>query len=136
MSNRSSYHDAIARELERAGVTAYDFEMGGKHPRVVFMKDGAKCVHGFPGTPSDSVRGLAQNVAVLRRILGLHAPKKVVSDRPRKRHSKTVAPDEVIHLTVGTNPLAKLAEWKPPSRFRWIKTNGREWRVEVIRPPD
>lgn len=57
------YRDAIEAELERAGIGDREFQYGGKHPRVVFVFNGKRCAHGYPSTPSDAVRGLAQNIA-------------------------------------------------------------------------
>ena len=131
---RGEYADALRAELLRAGVTDFEFQHGGKHPRVVYMHEGQRRMFVFPASPSDGRHGLRNAVADFRRHLGIAAPKQSRSRRiakPRKAQDAiSTTPDS---FTVKPNPLLVLRAWKPASRFAWIKTEGPTWRVEVLR---
>lgn len=60
--------DALAAELERAGITRYRSVMGGKHPRLVFEVAGRVRTYVYPGTMWDGPSRHAI-VAELRRML-------------------------------------------------------------------
>lgn len=67
--NRRDYELAIQREVaEWPGVTL-SFEEAGKHPRAVLTFGETSRFTPFPGTPSDSGRGLDIKVTEVRRML-------------------------------------------------------------------
>lgn len=67
--NRRDYEQAIEREVaEWPGVTV-TFEEAGKHPRAVMTFGEASRFTPFPGTPSDSARGLDVKISEVRRML-------------------------------------------------------------------
>lgn len=131
---RNEYRDVLAAEIERAGITDYTFEYGGKHPCVLFEVNGVKRKITFPKTPSDSQHGLMNAVSGIRKTLGTKAPKRAKSTRaPAKRIRRSAVPT-IDGLTLRPDPFACLALWKPPKpRYpvTWTKTGGKMWRVEV-----
>lgn len=129
------YIPAIRDEMARLGITDYEFRRGGKHLRVVWTRDGQSRFYVFPSSPSDGQRGMQNMLAGLRREIGVAAPERAKSVRPKKRRARDVlaVPDE---FTVRPDPLLVLLAWKPappPSRFLWVRTRGTTWRVEVLR---
>ncbi len=64
----------IDRQMQAAGITEHRLEMGGKHPRLVYVQNGQTHSYTLPGTPSDH-RAARNLVADLRRALGLSAVK-------------------------------------------------------------
>ena len=90
----ASAYAAIAKaELLRAGVTSYAFEIGGKHPRLIFVHNGRPRMYVLPGSPSDH-RGPMNMRTDLRRMLGLGAEQKAAprERRRRKRYASDAAP--------------------------------------------
>jgi len=130
---QSDYRNALLAELARAGVTEYEFQYGGKHPRIVFWHNGKRVMYVYPASPSDTNRGILNAVSGIRKLLGLAAPARGKSDRPPKARIRRDAPAPVLESFACADPFAKLAEWKPPSRFIWTRRTSREWRVDVVR---
>lgn len=88
----------------------------------------------LPNTPSDSAHGIANQVAQLRRTLGIAAPERGKSARPPKRRAAERDVDIAGCLAERPDPLAVLATWKPappPPRWAWTRVGPREWRVEM-----
>jgi len=127
----NEYADALIAELARAGITEHTIEQGGKHPRLIYHQDGKRRMYVFPASPSDR-RGLINAVTDIRRHLGIAAPKRAKSARPAK--TRIIRDDAPMptSFSVRPDPLAMLSAWKPPSRFRWVRTGGRTWNIEVI----
>ncbi|MBF0305969.1 MAG: hypothetical protein HQL41_10030 [Alphaproteobacteria bacterium] len=72
---------AIAKLMAEAKVDDYRFDMGGKHPKLVFTQNGATHRYPLPGSPSD--HRAAQNVAHdVRRLLGLTPTRIEVEELP------------------------------------------------------
>lgn len=145
MTTMRDFIEAMAAELDRAGITEYEVAHGGKHPRLIYMHNGQRKIAVFPSTPSDPY-GLLNKVAFLRRELGLSAPERGKSTRPKKRGPAAPAAEKPPVLTTFTasDPFAVLATWRPAPRaplpaptasprFLWTRTGGRQWRVEVMR---
>ena len=127
--SRNPYVAALTTELERAGVSEFDFTHGGKHPRVTFTVAGQERFYVFPNSPSDSQRGVLNAVAGLRKMLGIAAPKAVKSTRAAKIRTPERAPGLPDGFTVKEDPMAALRAWKPPPLFDWTRASGREWIV-------
>jgi hypothetical protein len=67
----SPYVTAIRSELTRHGVTDYEFQRGGKHPRVLYSVGERRLMYVFPGSTSDSRRGVKNAIAGIRRQIGV-----------------------------------------------------------------
>ena len=105
----SSAYAAIAKaELLRAGVTAYTFEMGGKHPRLVFIHNGRPRVYVLPGSPSDH-RGPLNMRTDLRRMLGIVAEKGEPRERRRRKRYASDVPPPMPAMLPRPDPFAILA---------------------------
>lgn len=83
---RRDYELAIEREVaEWPGVTV-TFEEAGKHPRAIFTFGGIGRFTPFPGTPSDSAKGVTIKLSEVRRLLremGAVRNERAKSDRPK-----------------------------------------------------
>jgi hypothetical protein len=119
----------------RAGIREFEFKSGGKHPRVVFQKDGRNHMVVYSSSTSNGWRQTRDSLSDLRRILGHPnegAPTGGVVRQPRpKRYRKRLVavPDAPEALTIRENPFASLLLWKPPSRFTWRRQTNRTWVV-------
>lgn len=77
---------AIAKLMVEAKIDDYRFDMGGKHPKLVFTQNGATHRYPLPGSPSD--HRAAQNVAHdVRRLLGL---------TPTRAEAEELPPSEML----------------------------------------
>lgn len=106
-SRATAFAEALTIVLTSAGATDITIQHGSKHPRLVYRLDGIERYRAFPGTPSDSVNGVAKAVAELKRELGLKSPVKRVGARRRRRASAPAVPDAQSVL-----PLTQLPDWR------------------------
>jgi hypothetical protein len=132
--NARDYIEAIREEMARAGITNYEFEHGGKHPRVVWVQGKQRKFYVYPASPSDSRHGILNMLADLRRELGIAPPMRGKSTRAPKARAKA-PPAAMPEITVKGDPLLRLKAWKPPSRFAWFRLSGNSWRVQVLAAP-
>ena len=119
----SSYAAIAKAELLRAGVTAYTFEMGDKHPRLVFVHNGRPRVYVLPGSPSDH-RGPLNMRTDLRRMLGLVAEKIPPRERRRQKRCVPDAPPPMPAMLPRPDPFAVLAVLLQPDNDPG-SSNGR-----------
>lgn len=84
-----NYVDAIRTLFKAHGVTDYQFEFGGKHPRLVARHGDATVRVPFPSSGSDRRRGVANFCAYLRRELGLVRPPKAPIRACRRRRQSS-----------------------------------------------
>lgn len=100
-----SYARELLAELESRSI-AGRVERSGRHLRLVWIERGRERFYVFPGSPSDSMRGLRNALADLRRMLGgrivLRSNGRVRQRMPRR----AVEPPE--RLTVGRDWQAAL----------------------------
>lgn len=110
MTSAREIQDVLTGELERRGIDDWAVNRGGKHPYLVFFRDGKRHRFTFPGTPSDSRYAIHNSLGDLRRILGREEPtdRRVV---PRKRARRVPSKKAQIQFPVGL-----------------LLTPGKDWR--------
>jgi hypothetical protein len=107
MSTRD-WREAAEKELRRAGVTAWRFEIGGKHLHLRYEFRGQSYLFVMPASPSDSRRGLLNAMSDLRRKLGLKVDAPPRSSRPKAKRAPPRQLSPMEGLTERPDPFAVL----------------------------
>lgn len=83
---QNGLYDDIAKLMSAASVDDWSFEMGGKHPKVVYQVDGKQFSHTVPGSPSDGRSVINTKMDLRRRLMqdGLLKMPSKAGRKPKK----------------------------------------------------
>ena len=104
------YRKTIAAVMRDAGIKEYRYEMGGRHPKLIYEKDGVERFYVLPGSPGDTVRGALNCEAELRRTVGAPKRRKKAAAKPYRKPVKAAPKKPAPIAPVKPDPFEVLAE--------------------------